>query len=74
MIRLRALENEVIVSDKKAKFGGRGCYVCARSECIDAALKKGRLARALRTNVASPPSQEALLRALEEKGVTGWLC
>jgi predicted RNA-binding protein YlxR (DUF448 family) len=71
---LRALRDTVIVSGRKDKQPGRGCYVCARPECIEAALKKGRLAKTLRRSITSPPSQEVLLRALQEKGVTGWLC
>ncbi len=39
--------------DLTGKRAGRGAYVCARRECWEEALKKDRLARALRTTISS---------------------
>ncbi len=67
MIRLTAHEETVVVAQPKRNESGRGCYVCPREECIDAALKKGRLSKALRKNILVLPSKEGLLRGLEQK-------
>ena len=37
---------------------GRGAYICAAAECIDAALKGDRLARALRSKVTQSEKDE----------------
>ncbi len=37
--------------DQSGRLGGRGAYVCARTECWEAALQRGRVERALRTNL-----------------------
>ena len=47
--------------DPTAKRPGRGAYVCARPECWTEALKKDRLAHALRTTISSA-DREALER------------
>jgi len=35
--------------DPSGRAAGRGAYVCRTAECIDIAIKKGALTRALRT-------------------------
>ncbi len=50
--------------DPTGRHNGRGAYLCARPECWDEALKKDRLARALRTTV-SPEAQAELRRYAE---------
>jgi predicted RNA-binding protein YlxR (DUF448 family) len=67
MIRLKAYEDTVTVAQPKVNESGRGCYVCLREECVDAALKRGRLSRALRRNILILPLKEGLLRGLEQK-------
>lgn len=47
--------------DPTGKRNGRGAYLCPRSACWEEALKKGRLARALRTSI-SPQDLEQLRR------------
>ncbi|MBE0476836.1 MAG: YlxR family protein [Coriobacteriia bacterium] len=37
--------------DPTGKANGRGAYVCARMECFEAAVRRGRLASALRVNL-----------------------
>ena len=47
--------------DPSGKRNGRGAYLCADRACWEEALKKDRLARALRAAV-SPDEREELLR------------
>lgn len=54
------LEGKVEV-DETGKRNGRGAYLCQRSDCWQEALKKDRLARALRTAI-SPREREELQR------------
>jgi predicted RNA-binding protein YlxR (DUF448 family) len=51
--------------DLTGKRNGRGAYLCMRRACWDEALKKGRLARALRTTI-SPHDLEELRRNAEQ--------
>ena len=48
---VRTPEGDVEV-DPSGKANGRGAYVCARPECFEAAVKRGRLSSALRVNLA----------------------
>ena len=50
--------------DPSGKRNGRGAYLCARTECWHEALKRDRLARALRTTVSTADA-EALRRYAE---------
>jgi predicted RNA-binding protein YlxR (DUF448 family) len=56
---------EAVVVDPTGKLNGRGAYVCAQRSCWEEALKKDRLARALRTTI-SANDRAALLRYAEE--------
>jgi predicted RNA-binding protein YlxR (DUF448 family) len=38
-----------VAFDPTGRLAGRGAYVCAASECVDNAIIKGALSRALRT-------------------------
>jgi uncharacterized protein len=38
-----------VVLDETGRAAGRGAYVCRSIDCIDNAIKKGALSRALRT-------------------------
>jgi uncharacterized protein len=68
MIRFKVLGDMVVVAERKRDYPGRGCYACRREECLEAALKKGSLSRALRRNIAGHPLKGELLRELEQKG------
>ncbi len=61
---VRTPEGAVVV-DATAKSPGRGAYICVRHECWSEAIKKDRLARALRTTV-SQADREALERYGEQ--------
>ena len=41
---------------------------------MKAAQKLGCLERALRRRITETPFSEGVLRGIEHKGVTGWLC
>ena len=38
-----------VATDLSGRAAGRGAYVCRDAECIDTAIKKGALSRALNT-------------------------
>lgn len=54
---VRTPEGRVEV-DATGKRNGRGAYLCARRPCWEEALKKDRLARALRTSIALQAREE----------------
>ena len=51
--------------DPSGKRAGRGAYVCARRSCWEEAIKKDRLARALRTTIAAQ-DRDTLRRYAEQ--------
>ena len=61
---VRTAEGTVVV-DLTGKRDGRGAYLCANRACWEDALKKDRLARALRTAI-SPADREELRRYAEK--------
>ncbi len=52
--------NEILL-DPTGKASGRGTYVCPTSECLREALKRKRIAKALRMEIP-----EELVRKLEQ--------
>ncbi len=64
---VRAPEGTVGV-DPTGKGNGRGAYLCARLECWQQALKKERLARALRTTLGRQEREELLRYAAGLEG------
>ena len=69
MIRLKADGKAIIVSYGKTQGEGRGCYLCPLEKCVEAALKKGNIQRALHVPDAASPTKAELLRRLEKKGI-----
>ncbi|OGO51618.1 MAG: hypothetical protein A2148_10265 [Chloroflexi bacterium RBG_16_68_14] len=59
--------------DPTGRRNGRGAYLCARRQCWQEALKKGRLAHALRTTISSSQREDLLRHAdqFELAAVTG---
>jgi len=58
------------VIDYREKLTGRAAYVCPRRECIEKALSRENLSRALHTNVSVPAIEvfiQALTLAVREK-------
>lgn len=65
VVRTSAGSVEVDTTGKKS---GRGAYLCPRPECWQEALKKDRLARALRTTLSQ--ADRAILREYGESLAT----
>ena len=63
-VRVVRTPEGAVVLDATAKLAGRGAYICARPECWSEALKKDRLAHALRTTI-SQAEREALGQQME---------
>jgi predicted RNA-binding protein YlxR (DUF448 family) len=51
------------IIDYREKLPGRAAYICPRRECIEKALSRANLSRALQTNV-NVPEIEAFIEAL----------
>ncbi|MDA8407411.1 MAG: DUF448 domain-containing protein [Deltaproteobacteria bacterium] len=62
MIRMQAQDKTLILADKKTNFSGRACYICPLAKCAEKALKKGRLEKALRTEIEIIPSVESIFK------------
>jgi predicted RNA-binding protein YlxR (DUF448 family) len=68
MLHFKVVDETVVLVGRNENAPGRGCYACPENKCLEKALVKRRLERALRRNVAVVPSKEGLLRGLEKKG------
>lgn len=69
LIRLVRAENGGAEVDIYGKKPGRGAYLCPKKECWELALKKNRLAHALRTELSDDNRQiliEYIHNLLEE--------
>lgn len=53
LIRVVRVEEGVVEVDPTGKRSGRGTYLCKQRSCWEAALKKERLDRALKTKIAA---------------------
>ena len=40
-----------VVRDDSGRLAGRGAYVCRTTDCLDRAIRKGALGRALKTSL-----------------------
>jgi uncharacterized protein len=61
LVRLVNLPGAAVEVDLTGKKSGRGAYLCPSLDCWDSALKTGRLAQALRTDI----TQENKARLLD---------
>jgi uncharacterized protein len=52
-VRLTAKDGRVVI-DSERRLGGRGAYVCPSAECAERAVRKGGLARRLRSSAEMP--------------------
>jgi predicted RNA-binding protein YlxR (DUF448 family) len=64
-VRVVRTPQGTVEADPSGKRAGRGAYLCARLSCWQEALKKDRLARALRTTI-SADDRDALRRYAEQ--------
>jgi predicted RNA-binding protein YlxR (DUF448 family) len=58
-----------ILLDESGRVAGRGAYVCRTTECLDKALTKGALARALKTPLPAD-LRSALAEGLTNSNMT----
>jgi hypothetical protein len=68
LVRIRTKGETAVIDDQSGKYTGRSCYSCPDKKCLDVALKKDRLERALRKPVSVIPSKDEILKGLEDKG------
>ncbi len=68
LLHFRVAGDALVLVAKNKDIPGRGCYACPEEKCLEKALNKGRLERALRRKIAVDLSKEGLLRGLEKKG------
>jgi len=66
MIRVVRTSEGVVVTDPSGRSQGRGAWVHARLACVEAALARGGLARALRAGVGAEAAGR--LRELSNHG------
>jgi predicted RNA-binding protein YlxR (DUF448 family) len=52
LIRIVRTPDRAIVVDPSGKANGRGAYICAKTECLEAAIESKRLSRALDIDVS----------------------
>jgi predicted RNA-binding protein YlxR (DUF448 family) len=58
LVRLVRTAEGAIAVDLTGKRNGRGAYLCSSPECWEDALKRGRLASALRATVSAETAEE----------------
>jgi uncharacterized protein len=58
MVRIVRTAEEHVVVDPTGKLAGRGAYLCRRPGCWQEGLRKGVLARALKTTLSAADRQE----------------
>jgi len=64
LIRIVRTPDGAVVLDTSGKANGRGAYVCRQASCYEPALKKGRLAQALKVTL-SPEEVTGLQTSLQ---------
>ena len=71
-VRIVRTSEGAVDLDPAGKRNGRGAYLCTNRACWEEALKKDRLARALRTTITTPVREQFLRYAeqLEPAGAT----
>lgn len=68
LLRIIRTPGGALMLDAGGKAGGRGVYLCKKSACWDLALKKDRLARAVKAEL-DPTQRDTLLQALRRQAV-----
>lgn len=64
VIRIVRSPDGAVYLDKTGKAPGRGAYLCPRSSCLEAGLKKGGLARSLHISL-TVEQQESIRKEFE---------
>ena len=58
MIRIACPKDGEPAVDEAGRMPGRGAYLCPDSGCVETALKKGSLARALRAQIPAGTAEQ----------------
>jgi predicted RNA-binding protein YlxR (DUF448 family) len=53
MVRIVRIGSGNVVVDRTGKLAGRGAYLCSQRSCWEMGLRKGVLARALKSSIAA---------------------
>jgi predicted RNA-binding protein YlxR (DUF448 family) len=64
LLRIVRTPGRDVVVDESGRLAGRGAYVCAGTDCLTVAIKKGALARALETPLPAAFLADALAGAI----------
>ncbi len=67
---VRTPDRDVLVDDS-GRLSGRGAYVCAGTDCLTVAIKKGALARALETPLPAAFLADAVAGAIPMHTIEG---
>jgi predicted RNA-binding protein YlxR (DUF448 family) len=70
LVRLARRPDGIVVVDAAGTGPGRGAYVCGEPDCVERALKTGRLAHAFRAACRVGEALEASVRAGQHDGVS----
>ena len=57
MVRVIRTPEGSVVADATGKSAGRGAYLCAKAECWETGLKKGRLERSLKVSISASDAE-----------------
>lgn len=72
LLRLVRGPDGLVEPDVTRRRGGRGAYICQRSECLDGAVRRQAFGHAFRTPVRMAPAGISALRAiLDGPGLDG---
>lgn len=66
LLRIARTPSGAVVIDKKQSAQGRGTYICKSEKCLEAAIKKKRIGRNLRTQI-DPELYEEIKKILDDR-------
>ena len=70
LLRIVRTASGDVILDETGRAAGRGAYVCRTGDCLDKALTKGALSRALKTPLPQE-TREALAGSLNTEDIEG---
>ena len=71
LLRIVRTPGRDVVVDESGRLAGRGAYVCAGTDCLTVAIKKGALARALETPLSAAFLADAVAGAIPMHTIEG---
>ena len=70
LLRIVRTASGDVIPDETGRTAGRGAYVCRAGDCLDKALTKGALSRALKTPLPAE-TRDALAGSLNTEDIEG---